>query len=308
MRGIRIRDLDGGHLAFDLKELLDAVGASALSSEWKCSIAELISIESVESLESAYENAPRISGPKIRDLAAQTRQVIDGTFEAYRSEEYRPWLILRAVDSTYWEVLSDDPAVLASVRKAFREVEDFDDPAVSAVSSPRSPQAIRTWDAKMIAIYLLAGVAAFICARIEYLNLQAGGRLPRREYRNGDPSQGLVKWRVASRRAAEMAWYRGHGIETTEPWVPARPLTVEEKRALEYFVAREKANGDLRAFVSGYGLFQYPLLGVLLLLSILNIFSAGPLRRRLLSLPPILVAVVCGALMFHRAYFTSLGW
>jgi hypothetical protein len=51
--------------------------------------------------------------------------VIDGEFEAYASGAVEPWLVVKAIDSSWFEVWSDDPDVVARVRKNFREVSDL---------------------------------------------------------------------------------------------------------------------------------------------------------------------------------------
>jgi len=66
-------------------------------------------------------------GVKGRDLVSgieQLLQVIDGAFVAIESDRELPWVVVRAVDSSWWEVISHDPEVREAIRKRFRQVEE----------------------------------------------------------------------------------------------------------------------------------------------------------------------------------------
>ena len=79
MTGIRIRDLTGGLLAFDLIDLLEILGDSVVASSWRCSVEECISADHARpNLEDAYNAGERLMGTHILALARETRQVIDG--------------------------------------------------------------------------------------------------------------------------------------------------------------------------------------------------------------------------------------
>ena len=127
MPRIRIRDLhEGGHLAFDLSDLLAIAGARAIESSWRCNVEECISIDEPTldlDLDAAYNCDEPVSGKRLLQLADQTRQVIDGTFEAVDSGAGTPWLKLEAIDSTYWEVTSADLETLEVFRGCFTQVE-----------------------------------------------------------------------------------------------------------------------------------------------------------------------------------------
>jgi len=178
-------------------------------------------------------------------------------------------------------------------------------------NSPRADERSQACPAKrtvltLAVLYLLTATVAFTCGRIEYLNIKAGGRLPRREYRNADPSEGVTPWRVAARRALVKSWFRAHGLED-EDGKPVRPLTAEEQRNLDHILAEAEADGKLLDCVGTFGLLQYPLVFGLFCWSILAVVLAKQPLIRWLCLPATLVAAVCGAFMFYRAYFTSLG-
>ena len=126
MPGIRIRDLDGGTLAFDLSDLLHILGPPAISSRWKCVVEQYVPADAARpNLAAEYENSAGVDGAALVALAAETRQVIDGRFEAFRRGESKPWLRLDAVDSAYWEVFAPNAADLSTFRHRFRHIEDL---------------------------------------------------------------------------------------------------------------------------------------------------------------------------------------
>lgn len=70
-----------------------------------------------------------VSGGEMLRLAGGIRQVIDGDFEAYRPNDTRPWLVVRAIDSSEYVVITQDERLLARVRERFRDVRDSPDDA-----------------------------------------------------------------------------------------------------------------------------------------------------------------------------------
>ena len=128
MAAIRIHDLTDEHvLAFDLADLLAALGKDAELSAWKCSVGECIAQDGARpDLEDAYSSPVRLSGPELLALASETLQVIDGVFEAFRPGERQPWIRLEAIDSSYWEVFASSAADLVPLRDRFREVEGIE--------------------------------------------------------------------------------------------------------------------------------------------------------------------------------------
>ena len=128
MSGIRIRDLTEGFLAFDLIDLLEILGDSVVASSWRCSVEECISADNARpNLEDAYNAGERLAGMELLALARETRQVIDGTFEAFHPGEDAAWITLSAVDSSYWEVFTADWFQLSRFEAHFRDVEPVEE-------------------------------------------------------------------------------------------------------------------------------------------------------------------------------------
>lgn len=130
MPGIRIRDLAEGTLAFDLADLLKLLGDSVRDSIWKCFVAECIPVDLARpDLAKAYNTQVPLTGRELLALAEETRQVIDGKFEAFHIGDDRPWITLKAVDSTYWEVFASDYQQFAPFQSRFQNVECIEEEA-----------------------------------------------------------------------------------------------------------------------------------------------------------------------------------
>jgi hypothetical protein len=65
-----------------------------------------------------------VDGAELLAATERLQQVIDGRFEGLENQN-TPWVVVRAVDSSWWEVLSNDQAVLDSVRGRFKVVENL---------------------------------------------------------------------------------------------------------------------------------------------------------------------------------------
>lgn len=151
---------------------------------------------------------------------------------------------------------------------------------------------------------LLAAIVLLIAVEIEMLNMEAGGILPRKEeYRNGDPDQGLVKWRE-SPCINEQGWRMMRNI-------PADHLLTEAETArMRREVEKAKAGNYLRGLVGSAGLWQHLLVPLLMLLSVKLLLRSvhSSWLRTALGTVSLLISIGAGVLMLSRAYWTSLGW
>lgn len=59
---------------------------------------------------------------ELLQLAASITQVIDGLFEGYDQGAPKPWIIMEAVDSSAFDIQTEDEDVLAKIREHFKEV------------------------------------------------------------------------------------------------------------------------------------------------------------------------------------------
>jgi hypothetical protein len=128
MKGLKITDSRqtelGGFLKFDLKEVFSAIGDPVSVSTWRCHNVECIG-ENAERLHELSEEGQSVSGKELVQIVAGIFQTIDGEFEAYRDGKEDPWLVVNAVDSSWFEVLSADSAVLESIKSSFQDVSEL---------------------------------------------------------------------------------------------------------------------------------------------------------------------------------------
>jgi hypothetical protein len=75
-------------------------------------------------LRAASDAGSVLSGAEMLRLAGGILQVINGDFEAYRAAETRPWLVVRAIDSSVYVLITQDENLLQRVRERFRDVRD----------------------------------------------------------------------------------------------------------------------------------------------------------------------------------------
>jgi hypothetical protein len=128
MHGLKIKDLRqtelGGFLNFDLKEIFSAIGNPVSVSTWKCHNVECTG-ENAQRLCELSDEGQSVSGKELVAIVAGIFQTIDGEFEAYRDGKKNPWLVVNAVDSSWFEVFSVDSAVLESIRSSFQDVSEL---------------------------------------------------------------------------------------------------------------------------------------------------------------------------------------
>ena len=126
MLGVRVRDLDDRNiLTVDLEAILGLFAETAEASEWQVSDVWATGDAAARELHELYEVNARLAGSRLMRLASEINQIIDGTFSGYRPGESEPWIMIRAVDSSFFEVLTDDVAMLNQVRERFNDVEDL---------------------------------------------------------------------------------------------------------------------------------------------------------------------------------------
>lgn len=123
MQGITIldRNADRNTLSFDLIDIIRAIGPSADDSMWTVQNVECYG-KSAERMHSVADAGREITGIELRNLATQIDQVVDGEFRARKSNEDSEWLIIRAVDSSGYDVYSSDTKTLKGVQGHFTRV------------------------------------------------------------------------------------------------------------------------------------------------------------------------------------------
>lgn len=114
----------GGWLDFDLTDVLVVLGQEAENGLWLVHGLTYVSKDdqNIVVLES-MARGERVRGLNLVAGLDQLTQVINGEFDVTRHGDRAPFVTIRAVDSSWWEVESDDPVLLAAVRRRFRVVE-----------------------------------------------------------------------------------------------------------------------------------------------------------------------------------------
>ena len=126
MYGVAITDQSQeGFLEIDLIDILCLLGSLVKNSEWELSGVECAGGNAADDLHRLSDSSARVPGRSLLRLAADVTQIIDGLFKGYRNGENHPWIVVRAVDSSAYDVESEDKEVLARVRKYFRNVTDL---------------------------------------------------------------------------------------------------------------------------------------------------------------------------------------
>src|SRR5262249_51108103 len=121
MRGIIVSDIQGGVLALDLVDILRLLGPGGLQSNWTIRRGVEATGDAADRLEKLSDENSRVTGIDLMEMASHIIQVIDGTFEGYRKDAVTPWIIIRAVDSTSYDILSDDEEVLKVFKNRYKE-------------------------------------------------------------------------------------------------------------------------------------------------------------------------------------------
>lgn len=169
----------------------------------------------------------------------------------------------------------------------------------------------------LLSCTVLASIMASTCVRIEILNAECGGILPRQPPAGGNP-----KWRettgIAIRRNALRAYVidkinRGEGEESDyydddDQIRPGITLPEAKLEQLSERIREEELNADLRGMVSGWGLLQYLLAPLLLILSVWMMINTERWPVRIAGAVFIAVDAVAIGFALSRSYFTSLGW
>jgi hypothetical protein len=129
-----------GALEFDLEDVLAALGPAVLKSRWRCSRLWYASKDgqAVELFDRASTQGELVDGEALLRACGHVSQFVDGEFEGIAARG-GPWVVIRAVDSRWWEVSSDRQDVLDAIRAGFRVVEDAQDDAARARTGRITP-------------------------------------------------------------------------------------------------------------------------------------------------------------------------
>lgn len=129
MNTVTVLDQDShGRLSVDLRDILDALGNLTREVQWTISGCEALGA-GTKTLYAAQDKGAFVTSEELLSAARQLDQVIDGIFRGYAktSVDAAPAVIVAAVDSTSWDVSSDDEGVLERIRARFHNVYEAGD-------------------------------------------------------------------------------------------------------------------------------------------------------------------------------------
>ena len=84
-----------------------------------------------DQLEQFAASGSSVSGAVLSKAAHEAHQVIWGEFTGTLPEQTNAWVVIRAIDSTFYEVTSSDEVALGAIRAAFKDVRVAPGPVAS---------------------------------------------------------------------------------------------------------------------------------------------------------------------------------
>jgi hypothetical protein len=125
MEAVSIHDMrsleKGRALDVHLIDILRLRESEVIESTWRIENIECLGILSSE-LEQLCESGEGVGGAELMRLAAGVYQIIWGDFRAFKPSEKRPWLVVRAVDSSFYVVITSDEKMLQKLRLRYIDV------------------------------------------------------------------------------------------------------------------------------------------------------------------------------------------
>ncbi|MCV9961560.1 hypothetical protein OIU34_06565 [Pararhizobium sp. BT-229] len=133
---LRIYGPPSSALPFDLRDFLKVLAPRSLKASWTVSAVDAghhqwfdATGPGGEILEAMEEAKERVSGYTLAKAARDTLQVISGEFSASLPQDLdRTWVIVRAIDSTFYEITTSDEEVIRRVQSTFKDVRPYDSP------------------------------------------------------------------------------------------------------------------------------------------------------------------------------------
>src|SRR5215204_3966837 len=129
MPSVRIQDkikrASGNFLDVHLKDILSAIGEPVLTSRWVGR--DLWCVRKRDGVpEELRLDRLKFTGKEILEWSSKVGQIIDGRFEARgQGAAKRPWLIIVAFDSSFYDVWSSKPNAIERIKERYNNVSDI---------------------------------------------------------------------------------------------------------------------------------------------------------------------------------------
>jgi hypothetical protein len=122
---IKVADLtSSGGLSFDLIDLVSLLGERGLRSSWRAFDVWSVQEGDDGHFEDLCQTGQLIPGAEFASALKHVMQVIDGRFEAFEEGREEPWVVVEAIDSSYF-LLHAEEDILQKARARFRSVSDY---------------------------------------------------------------------------------------------------------------------------------------------------------------------------------------
>lgn len=109
----------------ELLDLLELLGQRGREASWRLRAVEVAPSEAADRLHVISDHQQALSGEELFVLADKRPQLIDGEFEGWLPNTQTPWVLIRAVDSTSWDLISDDAGLLARASARFESASSL---------------------------------------------------------------------------------------------------------------------------------------------------------------------------------------
>ncbi|WDZ75177.1 hypothetical protein PWG15_11130 [Ensifer adhaerens] len=134
MKTLRVYGPPETVLPFDLRDFLQLLAPHSLRASWRVSAVDTgyswfeATGPGGDVLETMARSGERVGGKDLAAAANDTRQVIWGAFcGSLPTAPDQLWVRIRAIDSTFYEVTTDDETVLGKIEATFDDVRRFDE-------------------------------------------------------------------------------------------------------------------------------------------------------------------------------------
>lgn len=126
MQRLVITDSDEeGFLTVGLFDILRLLGPLVANTTWEVSNLEILGNAETEELYRLSDTRDRVSGDRLVQFSRLCGQIIDGTFAGYREHSDHPWIVIISVDSSAYDIETDDKQVIRKITSGFRDVTSY---------------------------------------------------------------------------------------------------------------------------------------------------------------------------------------
>jgi hypothetical protein len=101
--------------------ILSLIGEVLHGSVWKCSGLDCPG-KNADTIHNIPDQKQVISGSELLEIMSGVYQTIDGKFEGYLNVEQTPFLIIEAIDSSFFDVWSSDRTIIDKLTSHFEKV------------------------------------------------------------------------------------------------------------------------------------------------------------------------------------------